>query len=119
MSCLQQKLSWASNAVVLLSMICRQARAQRPVATALLNKVQALLWVAPMLRPLPKLANPQGVMLHAWMHPSLPAVFHTEFGVIWLEVCHESLVAVSLTTPIARHVSKECSGLANKAVVCL
>ena len=58
MSCLQQKLPWASKAVMLLSVICREARAQTPVATALLNKAQALLWVAPMLRPLPKLANP-------------------------------------------------------------
>ncbi len=74
MSCLQQKLPWASKAVMLLSVICREARAQTPVATALLNKAQALLWVAPMLRPLPKLANPQGVMLHSWAHPSLPAV---------------------------------------------
>ncbi len=80
MSCLQQKLSWAPNAVMLLSMICSQARTQKPVATALLNKVQALLWIAPMLCPLPKLAK--GVMLLTWMHPSLPAVFDTEFGVI-------------------------------------
>lgn len=61
MSCLQQKLSWAPNAVMLLSAICSQAKTQKAVATALLNKVQALLWVAPMLHPLPELANAKGI----------------------------------------------------------
>jgi len=42
-----------------------------------------------------------------------------KFGVIGLEVCQESLVAVSLITLSARHVSNESSGLANEAMVCL
>ena len=74
MSCLQQKPSWAPNAVMLLSKIWNHARAQKPVATALLSKVQALLLVAPMLCPLPEVSNPTGVMLHTRMRPSLPAL---------------------------------------------
>ena len=111
MSCLQQKLSWAPNAVILVSMICSQARAQKPAATALLNKVQALFWVAPMLRPMPKLANPQGVMLHTWMHPPLPAVFDTEVG---LQSAMSPLVAVSLTTLSAGMSQMSAMGLPTK-----